>query len=88
MAAYGMNIEQANRLARDVRRNSDDISALVQTLMQRFADLDWFGPDADRFRSDQVPPLTEQLKAVQRGSRVLADDAERHAAEQRKVSES
>jgi hypothetical protein len=86
MAALGMDVEQAERLASFVQRHSDDISALIKKVQDQIDDLNWFGPDADKFRANDVPAILVLLKSVSTSARDFADDARNNLSEQRRIS--
>ena len=86
MSAYGMDLERARKLARVAQHHSDDVTALAGQVQKRIDDLDWFGPDAQKFRAEQLPRLSERLKQVSASAGALALDAERNVRDQQQAS--
>jgi hypothetical protein len=86
MSAYGMDVEQARRLASAVQLHSDDIARLSETVSKRIDALDWFGPDADKFRNDMWPASAVQLRIVQQGATELAQQTDANLRDQIRIS--
>jgi hypothetical protein len=86
MAAYGMDVEQARRLANAVQLHSDDIARLAETVTRRVDALDWYGPDADKFRSDMWPVTAVQLQSVQKAAVALSQTTDANLRDQIRVS--
>jgi hypothetical protein len=86
MTAYGMDVEQARRLASAVQLHSDDIARLSETVTRRIEALDWYGPDADRFRNDMWPATAVLLRSVQQGASELSQQTEVNLRDQIRVS--
>jgi hypothetical protein len=86
MTAYGMDVEQARRLANAVQLHSDDIAKLAETVTLRVEGLDWYGPDADKFRNDMWPATAQLLRSVQQGAAELSQQTDANLREQIRVS--
>lgn len=81
---YGMDIQAGRDLVRVMNSDADTINQLTARLTQVLEATAWFGPDAQRFRSDwsgqYVPALQNVVRALQENALVLsqqADDQER-----------
>jgi uncharacterized protein YukE len=87
MAQKGMDVEQVRRTAALLREAAEEISTLERELTQGLGEVDWTGPDSERFRghwqSDMVPALQQMMSAVDE----LGDSAARNANEQDAVSQ-
>lgn len=86
MSAYGMDIDKARKLAGFVKLHADDVNALAAQIQKRIDELDWFGPDAEKFRAESLPRLSQNLKAIGTAAVGLADESERNARDQEDVS--
>jgi hypothetical protein len=86
MTAYGMDVEQARRLANAVQLHSDDIAKLTETVTRRIEALDWFGPDADKFRNDMWPTTALHLRTVQQTAAELSQQTDANLRDQIRVS--
>jgi hypothetical protein len=86
MTAYGMDVEQARRLANAVQVHSDDIARLSEIVGRRVEALDWFGPDADKFRNDMWPTTAVLLRSVQQGAAELSQQTDANLRDQIRVS--
>jgi hypothetical protein len=86
MTAYGMDVEQARRLAIAVQLHSDDIAKLAETVNNRVSALDWYGPDADKFRNDMWPATAVLLRFVQQGAAELSQQTDANLRDQIRVS--
>lgn len=77
---YGMDIQAARDLVRVMNSDSDTINQLTARLTQVLEGTAWFGPDAQRFRSDwsgqYVPALQNVVRALQENAQVLAQQAD------------
>lgn len=86
MAQQGADVADLDRLAADVQRHADELSALRGRLDRVVAATVWVGPDADRFR---VGWRTTGGRAVTTISAALGDvarDLGREADQQRRAS--
>ena len=85
-AAKGMNVEEVKRMSGQLRDAAEEITRIEQELTRGLEDVDWTGPDADRFRGqwsgEMVPALQQIMDAVNE----LGDTADRNAAEQEATS--
>ncbi len=86
MTAYGMDVEQARRLASAVQLHSDDVAKLTETVTRRIEALDWFGPDADKFRNDMWPATATHLRTVQQAAAELSQQTDANLRDQIRVS--
>lgn len=81
---YGMDINAARDLVRVMYGDADNINQITARLTQLLEATPWYGPDAQRFRSDwlgqYVPALQNVVAALQENANILnqqADDQER-----------
>ena len=85
-ATQGMNVEEVRRMANQLRDAAEEITRIEQELTSGLEEVDWTGPDADRFRGDwsgeMVPALQQVMKAVEE----LGQTADSNAAEQEATS--
>ncbi len=69
----GMDIAQVRALARSLAAEADDIWAEVMRLTARLRDVNWVGPDRDRF----VGEWEGHVAGLRRGADGLHDASER-----------
>ncbi|GAA1335629.1 WXG100 family type VII secretion target [Brachybacterium rhamnosum] len=85
-ATQGMNVEEVRRMANQLRDAAEEITRIEQELTSGLEEVDWTGPDADRFRGEwsgeMVPALQQVMKAVEE----LGQTADSNAAEQEATS--
>ncbi|MCW1806495.1 WXG100 family type VII secretion target [Brachybacterium squillarum] len=85
-ATQGMNVEEVRRMANQLRDAAEEITRIEQELTSGLEEVDWTGPDADRFRGEwsgeMVPALQQVMKAVAE----LGQTADSNAAEQEATS--
>lgn len=85
-ATKGMNVEEVRRMATQLRDAAEEITRIEQELTSGLEEVDWTGPDADRFRGEwsgeMVPALQQVMTAVQE----LGQTADSNAAEQEAAS--
>src|SRR5699024_11919462 len=79
-----MNVEEVRRMSAQLRDAAEEITRIEQELTSGLADVDWTGPDADRFRgqwqSEMVPALQQIMNSVSElGNRPSATPASRRA---------
>jgi uncharacterized protein YukE len=81
-----MNVEEVRRMSGQLRDAAEEITRIEQELTRGLEDVDWTGPDADRFRGqwsgEMIPALQQIMNAVSE----LGDTADRNAAEQEATS--
>jgi uncharacterized protein YukE len=77
---YGMDINAARDLVRVMNGDADTINQLTARLTQHLEGTPWYGPDAQRFRSDwsgqYVPALQNVVRALQENATILSQQAE------------
>ena len=88
MAVLGMDVAQARTLARDTQQHCDDVRDVLNRTARRISELSWWGPDADRFKTEHLDGLRQQMQSVMAAAQVLADGADRNAVAQARTSES
>lgn len=86
-ATLGMNVEEVRRMSAQLREAAEEIGRIEQDLTTGLADVDWTGPDAERFRGQWSGEMVPALHQVKNAVLELSDSAERDAEEQRNISE-
>lgn len=82
----GMIVEEVRRLAKQLQDASDEISRIEQELTTGLGEVDWTGPDADRFRSTWESETIPSLQDVSTEIADLSTTADRNASDQEKAS--
>lgn len=85
-STLGMNIEEVRRMSAQLRDAAEEITRIEQELTSGLADVDWTGPDADRFRSQWQGEMVPALQQIMTSVNELGESAERNAAGQENVS--
>ena len=85
-ATKGMNIEEVRRMSAQLRDAAEEISRIEQDLTSGLADVDWTGPDADRFRGQWQSEMVPALQQIMNSVNELGETAERDASEQETTS--
>lgn len=82
----GMDVDEVKRLAKELNGAAEEILSIENDLTRGLGEVDWTGPDADRFRSqwesDTVPALHQISEAISG----LSVSADANAAEQQAAS--
>ena len=86
-ATLGMNVEEVRRMSAQLREAAEEIGRIEQDLTSGLEDVDWTGPDAERFRGQWAGEMVPALQQVKSAVLELSDSAERDAEEQRNISE-
>ncbi len=86
MAITGMDLEAAERLASSVDLYVDQIERVRQKLIERVNDLDWWGPDAQAFRADELSKVIQYAKQMSNSAEALATACRSNLSAQREVS--
>lgn len=87
-ATKGMNIEEVRRMSAQLRDAAEEITRIEQELTSGLADVDWTGPDAERFRGQWQGEMVPALQQIMTSVNELGESAERNAAEQDSTSSS
>lgn len=87
-ATKGMNVEEVKRMSAQLREAAEEITRIEQELTNGLADVDWTGPDADRFRGQWQSEMVPALQQIMNSVTELGDSADRNAAEQESTSNS
>lgn len=85
-AAKGMSVDEVRRMARDLADAAEEIEQMRTELTTGLEEVDWTGPDADRFRglwADEMAPALEDLSTA---IAALSTTAETNAQEQESTS--
>jgi hypothetical protein len=75
MAVYGMNLKQGHELASKAKHLSEQVNKVAEKLEREIAHLNWWGPDAIKFRDEVLAEISRQLTAVKDRARELSDTA-------------
>lgn len=73
-------------MASQLRDAAEEITRIEQELTSGLEDVDWTGPDADRFRGQWSGEMVPALQQVMTAVTDLGDSADRNAAEQETTS--
>lgn len=87
-ALKGMNVEEVRAMARQLHDAADEITRIQEELTRGLEDVDWTGPDADRFRGQWAGEMIPALQQIMTSVTDLGDTADRNAAEQESTSNS
>lgn len=85
-AVKGMNVEEVKRMSGQLRDAAEEITRIEQELTRGLEDVDWTGPDADRFRGQWAAEMVPALQQIMTAVNELGDTADRNAAEQEATS--
>ena len=85
-ATKGMNVEEVRRMSAQLREAAEEITRIEQELTRGLEDVDWTGPDADRFRGQWAGEMVPALQQIKNSVNELGDSADRNAAEQEATS--
>jgi uncharacterized protein YukE len=72
MGFYGADVDQLRALSTALSQRSEELEAIASRLGHRIEQVQWRGPDADRFRADWQG---SHLAALRRAIRLLQDAA-------------
>ncbi|WP_341856055.1 WXG100 family type VII secretion target [Brachybacterium sp. GPGPB12] len=85
-ATKGMNVDEVKRMSGQARDAAEEITRIEQELTRGLEDVDWTGPDADRFRGQWSGEMVPALQQIMNAVNELGDTADRNAAEQEATS--
>jgi hypothetical protein len=78
--AWGADVEAMRTLSKDLNAWSGELIDVLSKLNGSLQRLDWFGPDADRFRREQnahqTGPHADLIRAIQRAEELLIQNAQ------------
>ena len=80
-ATKGMNVDEVKRMSGQLRDAAEEITRIEQELTRGLEDVDWTGPDADRFRGQWSGEMVPALQQIMNAVNELGDTADRNAAE-------
>src|SRR5699024_10074624 len=81
-ATKGMNVEEVRRMPAQLRDAAEEITRIEQELTSGLADVDWTGPDADRFSGQLQSEMDAALQQIMNPLYELGQSAERNASQQ------
>lgn len=73
-------------MSAQLREAAEEITRIEQELTRGLEDVDWTGPDADRFRGQWSGEMIPALQQIMNSVNELGDSADRNAAEQEATS--
>lgn len=73
-------------MSAQLREAAEEITRIEQELTRGLEDVDWTGPDADRFRGQWAGEMVPALQQIMNSVNELGDSADRNAAEQEATS--
>ncbi|GLI30811.1 MULTISPECIES: WXG100 family type VII secretion target [Brachybacterium] len=85
-ATKGMNVDEVKRMSGQLREAAEEITRIEQELTRGLEDVDWTGPDADRFRGQWSGEMVPALQQIMNAVNELGDTADRNATEQEATS--
>ena len=85
-ATKGMNVDEVKRMSGQLRDAAKEITRIEQELTRGLEDVDWTGPDADRFRGQWSGEMVPALQQIMNAVNELGDTADRNAAKQEATS--
>ncbi|WP_263312072.1 WXG100 family type VII secretion target [Brachybacterium atlanticum] len=85
-ATKGMNVDEVKQMSGQLRDAAEEITRIEQELTRGLEDVDWTGPDADRFRGQWSGEMVPALQQIMNAVNELGDTADRNAAEQEATS--
>ena len=85
-ATKGMNVDEVKRMSGQLRDAAEEITRIEQEHTRGLEDVDWTGPDADRFRGQWSGEMVPALQQIMNAVNELGDTADRNAAEQEATS--
>ena len=85
-ATKGMNVDEVKRMSGQLRDAAEEITQIEQELTRGLEDVDWTGPDADRFRGQWSGEMVPALQQIMNAVNELGNTADRNAAEQEATS--
>lgn len=81
-ATKGMAVEEVRRMAGMLSDAAEEITRISDELTQGLEEVDWTGPDADRFRGQWESEMVQSLQEISQTVAEMGQTAERNAAEQ------
>lgn len=73
-------------MSAQLREAAEEITRIEQELTRGLEDVDWTGPDADRFRGQWAGEMVPALQQIMNSVNELGDSADRNVAEQEATS--
>ncbi|MGY5765864.1 hypothetical protein ACXET9_11750 [Brachybacterium sp. DNPG3] len=84
--AKGMDVAEVRRMAEQLRDAAEEITRIEQELTSGLEEVDWTGPDADRFRGQWSGEMVPAIQQVSAAVDDLGGTADRNAADQESIS--
>ncbi len=84
--AKGMSVDEVRRMARDLADAAEEIEQMRTELTTGLEEVDWTGPDADRFRGEWADEMDPALEDLSTAISALSTTAETNAQEQESTS--
>ncbi|MBD5786713.1 hypothetical protein IF650_11035 [Cellulosimicrobium terreum] len=85
---WGANVEELRGLGTTLQQKAEEIKSTMQTLNQQIQSVQWQGPDADQFKSNDWPAAQTQLTQVAQTLTDAGTKATQNAQAQEQTSNS
>lgn len=87
MAVWGQDVTQVRALAKQLSAKATEIQNIMQQLTSQLQNVQWSGPDAEKFRGDWQGQHMAQLKQVVNALNEASQRANRNAQQQETTSQ-
>ena len=87
MTVLGADVEQLDRLARELHQEGDRLEAIGASINGVVRRVYWVGPDADRFRAEWSGSMSPRLRSIADLLRDRGREVAEQARQQRQASE-
>ncbi|MDO5662002.1 MAG: WXG100 family type VII secretion target [Brachybacterium sp.] len=87
-STMGMNVEEVRQMAAVLQEAAAEIEQISSELTSGLEQVDWTGPDADRFRGQWQSEMIPTLQRLSASVTELSTAAQRNASEQESASAS
>lgn len=81
-ATKGMAVEEVRRMAGMLTDAAEEITRIKDELTAGLEEVDWTGPDADRFRGEWNSEMVQSLQEIAQAVSEMGETAQRNASEQ------
>lgn len=85
-ATKGMAVEEVRRMAQMLSDAAEEITRIKEELTAGLEEVDWTGPDADRFRSQWEGEMVPALQDISQSVGELGTKADANASQQETAS--
>lgn len=81
-ATKGMAVDEVRKMAKQLADAAEEIDRIKEELTNGLEEVDWTGPDADRFRSQWQGEMVPALQSISQAVGELGTTAESNASQQ------